>query len=69
MGKPFGEIRYAKGNTPTDRRYTGQRKQADTGLYFYNARWYDPAIGRFISADPIIPVQGVRKRGIGMRTD
>jgi RHS repeat-associated protein len=26
-----------------------------TGLYFYNARYYDPAIGRFISADSIIP--------------
>jgi RHS repeat-associated protein len=28
-------------------RYTGQRAEP-TGLYFYNARWYDPAIGRFL---------------------
>jgi RHS repeat-associated protein len=30
------------------------------GLMFYNARWYDPAIGRFTQADSIIPpgVQG-----------
>jgi RHS repeat-associated protein len=26
-----------------------------TGLYFYNARYYDAEIGRFISADTIVP--------------
>jgi len=26
-----------------------------TGLYYYNARFYDPLIGRFISPDTIIP--------------
>ncbi|MFN8105308.1 MAG: Ig-like domain-containing protein [Acidimicrobiia bacterium] len=25
----------------------------DTGLYYMRARWYDPAIGRFISEDPV----------------
>ena len=25
------------------------------GLYFYNARYYDPALGRFASADTIVP--------------
>jgi len=30
--KPYGETRYAWGNTPTDRRYTGQR---ETGLARY----------------------------------
>ncbi|MGC9397236.1 MAG: RHS repeat-associated core domain-containing protein [Anaerolineae bacterium] len=25
------------------------------GLYFYNARYYDPALGRFIQADTIVP--------------
>jgi len=31
------------------------------GLMFYNARWYDPVIGRFTSADTIVPggVQGL----------
>lgn len=27
----------------------------DTGLYFYNARYYDPALHRFIQADTIVP--------------
>jgi RHS repeat-associated protein len=38
-------------------KYTGQR-QAEAGLYFYNARWYDPEVGRFIQADSIIPEPG-----------
>jgi RHS repeat-associated protein len=25
-----------------------------TGLYYYNARYYDPVLGRFISAGPIV---------------
>jgi RHS repeat-associated protein len=29
--------------------------EAETGLYFYSARWYDPGLGRFIQPDPIIP--------------
>jgi len=32
---------------------TGQRLDS-TGLYYYNARYYDPTIGRFISPDTII---------------
>ena len=34
--------------------YTGGRRD-DTRLLFYNARYYDPAIGRFISADTVVP--------------
>ncbi|MEE8414588.1 MAG: RHS repeat-associated core domain-containing protein, partial [Dehalococcoidales bacterium] len=41
-------------SVPTDKKFTGQRLDS-TGLYYYNARYYDPVIGRFISADPIIP--------------
>ena len=38
----------------TKRSYTGQYLD-DTGLLFYNARYYDPGIGRFVSADSIVP--------------
>jgi RHS repeat-associated protein len=51
----FGEIRAASGSTSTDYRYTGQRSEAEIGLYYYVARFYDPALGRFISADSIVP--------------
>ena len=55
--KAWGETRYSSGSTPTNYKYTGQREEAGFGLYFYNARWYDPTIGRFTSADTIVPLQ------------
>ncbi len=52
--QPFGETRSSTGTTPTDKLFTGQRLDG-TGLYFYNARYYDPKIGRFISPDSVVP--------------
>jgi len=54
----FGETRYQNGTLTTDHLYTGQRQEAEIGLYYYVARWYDPAIGRFIQADSIVPDPG-----------
>ncbi|MBL1259194.1 MAG: RHS repeat-associated core domain-containing protein [Thiotrichaceae bacterium] len=34
--------------------YTGQMQDAESGLLYLRARYYDPAIGRFISADPYL---------------
>jgi RHS repeat-associated protein len=42
----------------TDYRYTGQRWEEEIGLYDYGARWYDPALGRFIQPDTIVPQPG-----------
>jgi len=51
--------RYTSGTTPTSFRFTGQRSEMDgIGLYHYGARWYSPSLGRFISADSIIPDPG-----------
>jgi RHS repeat-associated protein len=60
--KAWGEVRYANGPTPTDYTYTGQFSHMDDfGLMFYNARWYDPVLGRFAQADTMIPqAQGVQ---------
>ena len=56
---PYGEMRrdYPRGVIPTDRRYTGQRQEA-FGLYDYRARYYSPGLGRFVSADTIVPDSG-----------
>jgi len=37
---------------------SGQRSEAEIGLYFYNARFYDATLGRFTQADTIIPGAG-----------
>jgi RHS repeat-associated protein len=50
---PWGKVRTG-GVTQTKYNYTGQ-KLDDTGLLFYNARYYDPQVGRFTSSDSIIP--------------
>ena len=41
------------GSVRTRYNYTGREADADTGLHYYRARFYDPQLGRFISEDPI----------------
>ena len=33
--------------------FTGREFDAESGLYYYRARYYDPALGQFIQSDPI----------------
>jgi RHS repeat-associated protein len=49
--KPFGEEANATGTEKYT--FTGQFIEADIGLYYFGARWYDASLGRFISEDPI----------------
>jgi RHS repeat-associated protein len=50
----FGTITSQTSPTITTRfNYTGRELDAETGLYFYRARYYDPSVGRFLSEDPI----------------
>jgi len=41
----------------TDRTFTGQKSDG-TGLMYYNARYYDPALGTFLSPDTLVPDAG-----------
>jgi RHS repeat-associated protein len=44
---------------PGDRfQYTGQEYDAETGLYYYGARYYDAGIGRFTTQDPLGTIDG-----------
>ncbi|MCL2722368.1 MAG: RHS repeat-associated core domain-containing protein, partial [Treponema sp.] len=53
-------------------RFTGKELDAETGLYYYGARYLDPRISRWLSVDPALgeyvpaPGQGAAKlRGVG----
>ncbi|MFK4042275.1 polymorphic toxin-type HINT domain-containing protein [Nonomuraea wenchangensis] len=49
---PFGQRRGADDLPFTDRGFLGKTEDASTGLTYLGARYYDPAIAKFISTDP-----------------
>jgi RHS repeat-associated protein len=54
---PYGSVRGSVGTLPTQRTFTGQYSDA-TGLMYFNARYYSQTLGRFVSADSIVPGAG-----------
>lgn len=50
---PFGEVDVVVNEIDNNFRFPGQYFDAETGLYYNWHRFYDPATGRYISADPI----------------
>jgi RHS repeat-associated protein len=52
---PFGVTRLTTGTIYTDKLYTGQREMAGLGIYHYQARFYSPKLGRFLSSDTVTP--------------
>ncbi|MBN1649487.1 MAG: VCBS repeat-containing protein [Spirochaetales bacterium] len=52
--KPYGAVQHADDPDITKYQYTGQENDFDTGLYYYNARYYDPDLCRFIQADSVL---------------
>lgn len=64
--KPYGEILRTDSYGPdiTKFKYTGQEEDRETGLYYYKARYYDPALGRFLTNDSMIfpkQIQGLNR--------
>jgi len=57
--KPFGDQHLVSGAHEESRGWIGEREE-ETELVYLNARYYDPEIGRFISADAFL------SRGQGM---
>ncbi|MES0488348.1 MAG: RHS repeat-associated core domain-containing protein [Leptospirales bacterium] len=61
---PYGEINRADSGGPDIFRYkyTSQEEERETGLYFYDSRFYDPELGRFLQPDSV----GAPKQPQGM---
>jgi len=51
---PFGEDWITEGDTKNAPKYNSQELDKESGYYFYNARHYDPEIGRFVTPDTVI---------------
>jgi RHS repeat-associated protein len=68
--EPFGKRRHSDGATDpqgtliatsTARGFTGHEMLDAVGLIHMNGRVYDPALGRFLSADPGVPHRRTRR--------
>lgn len=49
---PWGNV--LAGGTQTKFQYTGQEKDSETGLNYYNARYYSPTLRRFTQPDTLV---------------
>ncbi len=49
--RPFGEIDKLEGDDTVPQKFTGKEWDDSLQLYYFGARYYDPALGRFITQD------------------
>jgi len=52
---PFGDFQTesGSGSDPSGLHFTGQERDAESGLDYFNARYYSSYLGRFMSPDPL----------------
>jgi len=50
---PYGQIAQQYAACPSDYQFAGYWEDSETGLYYANGRYYNPRLGRFMSADPL----------------
>ena len=55
----FGKLTASSGSLTNPFQYTGRESDSETGLYYYRARYYDAATGRFLSEDSMRFVAGI----------
>ncbi len=63
--RPFGTVDqdHSPGVDTVTHKFTGQEFDEESGLYYYNARYYNAAIGRFMTADTVVPGNGEDPQG------
>lgn len=52
---PFGAMVLLEGTAEPHNGFTNQTRDFETGMYYFNARYYDPLLARFASADSLVP--------------
>jgi RHS repeat-associated protein len=51
---PYGNLTGTTGTATTPFLYAGQYRDAESGLYYMRARYYDPNTAQFLSRDPLV---------------
>jgi RHS repeat-associated protein len=61
---PFGGLKsdVKQGSFNERKKFTGHEYDQDTGLYYMQARYQSPTIGRFVSEDPAFWAVGTSKK-------
>ncbi|MBC7363433.1 MAG: hypothetical protein H5U07_02675 [Candidatus Aminicenantes bacterium] len=53
---PYGGVQQTWVNVFNPKlKFSGKEQDAESALYYFGARYYDPALHRFLSPDPVIP--------------
>lgn len=55
---PFGDVQSHTGTATTPFGYAGQYTDADSGLQYLRARYYDSSTGQFLTVDPLVAITG-----------
>jgi RHS repeat-associated protein len=51
---PYGNVTASTGTVQNNLLFCGQYMDAESGLYYLQARYYDPSVGQFTSVDPLV---------------
>jgi RHS repeat-associated protein len=55
---PYGNQTASSGTATTPLLYAGQYRDAESGMYYLRARYYDPASAQFVTRDPLASMTG-----------
>jgi RHS repeat-associated protein len=55
---PYGATISHTGTATSSLRYDGQYQDDETGLYYLQARYYNPTLGQFLTVDPLVNTTG-----------
>ncbi len=51
--KPFGEENSIVADQKNNKEFVGKEKDEETGIYYFNARYMESRVGRFVAVDPV----------------